>query len=115
MVLWAYGKNCLEWYNGMEGGNALAEVLLGKVNPLGRLPVTFPITHRDCSAHCVGEFGNKDEVIYREGIFVGYRYYEKNKVEVQYPFGHGLSYTDFAYGQLTAVQVQRQDRNRLTI
>lgn len=85
------------WYAGMEGGTALAEVLFGKVNPSGKLPETFPITHMDCSAHSVGEFGKKDFVDYKEGIFVGYRYYEKENKLVQYPFGHGLSYTEFVY------------------
>lgn len=87
-----------QWYAGMEGGTAIAEILFGRVNPSGRLPETFPVTHTDCSAHCVGEFGRKDEVHYREGIYVGYRYYEREQVPVQYPFGHGLSYTEFAYG-----------------
>lgn len=87
-----------QWYAGMEGGRALAEVLFGDINPSGKLPETFPIKHTDCSAHCVGEFGKKDIVRYRENIFVGYRYYEKENVPVQYPFGHGLSYTDFSYG-----------------
>lgn len=91
------------WYAGMEGGNALAEVLLGRTNPSGRLPESFPVTHMDCSAHCVGEFGKKDEVVYREGIYVGYRYYDKNAVPVQYPFGHGLSYTSFSYGKCDIV------------
>lgn len=85
------------WYAGMEGGTALAEVLLGKYNPCGRLPETFPVTHTDCSAHCIGEFGKKDEVRYLEGIFVGYRYYDTKQVPVAYPFGHGLSYTTFSY------------------
>lgn len=84
------------WYAGMEGGTALAEVLLGKTNPSGKLPESFPYTHMDCSAHCIGEFGKKDEVHYKEGIFVGYRYYEKHGVPVQFPFGHGLSYTTFS-------------------
>lgn len=85
------------WYAGMEGGNALAEVLLGKINPSGKLQETFPITHTDCSAHCIGEFGKKDEVCYSEGIFVGYRYYDTEKIPVSFPFGHGLSYTTFSY------------------
>lgn len=88
------------WYNGMEGGHALAQVLFGKINPSGKLPETFPITETDCSAHCVGDFGKKEEVQYREGIYVGYRYYEKKEVPVQFPFGHGLSYTTFAYDQM---------------
>lgn len=70
------------WYAGMEGGTALAEVLLGKTNPSGKLPESFPYTHMDCSAHCIGTFGKKDEVHYKEGIFVGYRYYEKYGIPV---------------------------------
>ena len=89
------------WYAGMEGGNALAEVLLGEVNPSGKLPESFPYSHMDCSAHCVGEFGEEKLLHYREGIYVGYRYYEKQDVPVQYCFGHGLSYTEFAYHDLT--------------
>ena len=88
------------WYAGMEGGTALAEVLFGKVNPSGKLPETFPITHKDCSAHCIGEFPGGKTVSYKEGIFVGYRYYDTNHVPVLFPFGHGLSYTEFTYDKL---------------
>ena len=88
------------WYNGMEGGTALAEVLFGKVNPSGRLPETFPITHTDCSAHCIGEFPGGKTVDYKEGIFVGYRYYDTRQVPVLFPFGYGLSYTEFVYSNL---------------
>ena len=83
------------WYAGMEGGTALAEVLFGRVNPSGKLPETFPVTHMDCSAHCIGEFGTEKTVKYTEGIFVGYRYYDTEHKKVLFPFGHGLSYTDF--------------------
>lgn len=93
-----------QWYAGMEGGCAIAEILFGKVNPSGRLPETFPVTHTDCSAHCIGEFGKKDEVNYKENIYVGYRYYEKENVKVSFPFGHGLSYTQFSYGKCTSRQ-----------
>lgn len=89
-VVWSY-------YNGMEGGYALAEILFGKVNPSGKLPETFYKTHTDCSAHCLGEFANRDKVVYKEGVFVGYRYQETFGVEPQFCFGHGLSYTDFVY------------------
>lgn len=85
------------WYAGMEGGNALADVLLGYVNPSGKLPETFYKTHRDCSAHAVGEFAGTKSVAYREGSFVGYRYNDKYQVEPEFCFGHGLSYTTFAY------------------
>ena len=88
------------WFNGMEGGTALAEILFGKVNPSGRLPETFPITHTDCSAHCIGEFPGGETVDYKEGIFVGYRYYDNRQVPVLFPFGYGLSYTEFVYSNL---------------
>ena len=88
------------WFNGMEGGTALAEILFGKVNPSGRLPETFPISHLDCSAHCIGEFPGEKTVDYAEGIFVGYRYYDTRQVPVLFPFGYGLSYTEFVYSNL---------------
>ena len=96
------------WYGGMEGGTALAEVLFGKVNPSGRLPETFPVTHKDCPAHCVGQFPGGKTVSYKEGIFVGYRYYDTNHVPVLFPFGHGLSYTEFTYDKL---KVTAEDEN----
>jgi beta-glucosidase len=96
------------WYAGMESGTALAEIILGEVNPSAKLPESFPYTHMDCSAHCVGEFGKEDVVHYGEGIYVGYRYYEKEKVPVQFCFGHGLSYTEYVYSNLT-IQKQKAD------
>ena len=88
------------WFNGMEGGTALAEVLFGKVNPSGHLPETFPVSHLDCSAHCIGQFPGGKTVDYAEGIFVGYRYYDTKQVPVLFPFGYGLSYTEFVYSNL---------------
>lgn len=88
------------WYAGMEGGSALAEVLLGEVNPSGRLPETFPKTHRDCPTARLGEFPGKEKVHYREGIYVGYRYYDTYEKEPQFCFGYGLSYTGFTYRNL---------------
>lgn len=85
------------WYAGMEGGRALAEVLFGEVNPSGKLPETFYRKHTDCSAHALGEFPGDTRVHYREGVFVGYRYNDTFGVEPQFCFGHGLSYTTFAY------------------
>ena len=85
------------WYAGMEGGKALAEVLFGQVNPSGKLPETFYRRHTDCSAHAVGEFPGDTKVRYKEGIFVGYRYNDTFHVEPEFCFGHGLSYTTFKY------------------
>lgn len=85
------------WYAGMEGGNALAEVLFGEVNPSGKLPETFYKKHTDCSAHVVGEFPGDTKVRYTEGIFVGYRYNDTYEIEPEFCFGHGLSYTTFSY------------------
>lgn len=88
------------WYAGMDGGIALAEVLFGKVNPSGRLPETFPVSHLDCSAHSIGEYPGGSTVAYREDVFVGYRHYDTRNVPVQFPFGFGLSYTEFNYSDL---------------
>jgi len=89
------------WYNGMEGGNALAEVIFGKINPSGKLTVTFPKKLADAPAHKLGEFPGKNNVaVYKEGIFVGYRYFDTYKIAPQFAFGHGLSYTNFSYTNL---------------
>ncbi len=89
------------WYGGMEGGTALAEVIFGKVNPSGKLPVSFPKVLEDVPAHKLGDFPGKNGVaVYRDDIFVGYRYFDTYKVEPQFAFGHGLSYTEFSYKNL---------------
>jgi beta-glucosidase len=87
------------WYGGQETGNALADVLFGEVNPAGRLPQTFPKRIEDTPAflHYPGENGR---VVYGEGLFMGYRYYDRKRVEPLFPFGHGLSYTAFRYTDL---------------
>ncbi|GGF04130.1 glycoside hydrolase family 3 C-terminal domain-containing protein [Hymenobacter cavernae] len=92
------------WYPGSEGGNALAHVLFGEVNPSGKLPFTFPAKLEDSPAHKLGEYpstpGNELKQTYKEDIFVGYRYFDTYKVTPQFAFGHGLSYTTFDYGKL---------------
>ena len=88
------------WYLGSESGNALANVLTGEVNPSGKLPFSFPVKLTDIGAHSLGDFpGKNDEAVYRESIFVGYRWLDKNKIKPLFPFGHGLSYTQFTYGK----------------
>lgn len=84
------------WYPGMEGGAALADVIFGKVNPSGKLPMTFPKKLEDSPAHAIGEYPGKNGVVrYNEGLLVGYRYFDTKDVEPLFPFGHGLSYTTF--------------------
>jgi len=118
------------WWNGIEGGTALAEVLFGDIAPSGKLPFTFPVKLEDSPAYALGNFPNADpaagdlfteryrqdmtgqqggrrmqrpspESKYTEGSLVGYRWYDTKEVPVMYAFGHGLSYVDFAYGPMS--------------
>jgi beta-glucosidase len=87
------------WYGGQEGGNALADVLFGAANPSGKLPVSFVKRWEDSPAH--GHYpGEHLQVEYAEGIYVGYRYFDKKNVDPLFPFGYGLSYTKFDYSDL---------------
>ena len=86
------------WYNGSENGNALADVLTGKINPSGKLPFTFPSDLNDSPAHALKSFpGENKYEEYKEGILVGYRWFDTKKIEPLFPFGYGLSYTDYTY------------------
>jgi beta-glucosidase len=89
----------LGWMMGQAGGGAIADVLLGKVNPSGKLAETFPVKLEDTPAF-INFPGGAGEVRYGEGLYVGYRYYDAKKMPVQFPFGFGMSYTNFAYGNL---------------
>ena len=103
---WVEQAKALVWcyYSGMESGNALADVLFGRVNPSGKLPETFPVAYTDTVTYKNGEFGNVGRVEYKEGIFVGYRYYEKEGIKPAFPFGYGLSYTQFTIEDLEVQQ-----------
>ena len=107
-ILWCY-------YAGMEGGNALAEVLLGKTNPSGKLAETFPKHYEDCVTAKNGEFAKEGRVEYKEGIYVGYRYFEKENIKPAFCFGHGLSYTEFAYKDLQVLVTGRTAQVTLTV
>jgi len=90
------------WYAGQAGGQALAEILFGDVNPSGHLPATFERKEADNPAFAnYYPEGDSKRVDYKEGIFVGYRGYEKNKIKPLFPFGFGLSYTTFKFANLT--------------
>ena len=87
------------WYIGTEAGEAIADVLTGAVNPSGKLPFTFPATLSDSPAHQEGmTFPNDGKTFYEEGIYVGYRWFEKKNIQPLFAFGHGLSYTSFEFG-----------------
>ncbi|EYA37777.1 glycosyl hydrolase family 3 C-terminal domain protein [Bacteroides fragilis str. 20793-3] len=95
------------WYLGTEAGNAIASVLVGDVNPSGKLPFTFPEKLEDVGAHQLGDYPGRQredgifDEKYNESIFVGYRWTDKQKIRPLFPFGHGLGYTTFAYGKAT--------------
>lgn len=92
-------KAVLETYlGGQAGGNAAADILYGKVNPSGKLAESFPIKLQDNPSYL--NFGEAVTIEYREGLYVGYRYYDAKAMDVAFPFGHGLSYTKFAYSGL---------------
>lgn len=109
------------WYLGSEAGNSIASVLMGDVNPSGKLPFTFPAKLEDVPAHSLGEYSSKSsskvvDVKYNEGIFVGYRWTDQQKkVKPLFPFGHGLSYTTFAYSKPTADSKTMSSDGTITI
>jgi beta-glucosidase len=95
------------WYPGLEGGNALAHVLFGDVNPSGKLPCTFPKRLADSPAHALDAYpGTNGKVVYKEGLLVGYRWFDTKQIEPLFPFGYGLSYTQFKYSDLNLAPAQ---------
>jgi len=115
------------WYLGSETGNALASILVGDVSPSGKLPMTFAQKLNDYSSHALGEYpGNKEELsksksskdtidqTYNESIFVGYRWLDKEKIKPLFSFGHGLSYTTFEYGRISADRKDMTDNDKIT-
>ena len=111
------------WYLGSEAGSAIASVLTGDVNPSGKLPFTFPASLQDVGAHKLGEYpgtprSDGSPIVdqkYNEGIFVGYRWADKEKTKPLFSFGHGLSYTTFAYGKAVADKKVMGQDEMLTI
>jgi beta-glucosidase len=95
------------WFPGQEGGNAIADILLGTVNPSGKLITTFLKKAEDSPAFA-NYPGADDKVEYKEGVFVGYRWFDKNQITPVFPFGHGLSYTTFVYSDLKVPAVVSQ-------
>ena len=108
-------KGIVEAYLGGQAvGGAVCDILFGKVNPSGRLPETFPKKLEDNPSY-LSYIGEGDMVEYREGIFVGYRYYDKKKLDVLFPFGYGLSYTTFDYSNLRVDKKKFKDTDTVTV
>lgn len=108
-------KGIVEAYLGGQAvGGAVCDILFGKVNPSGRLPETFPKKLEDNPSY-LSYIGEGDMVEYREGIFVGYRYYDKKKMDVLFPFGYGLSYTAFDYSNLRVDKKKFKDTDTVTV
>ena len=110
------------WYGGTESGNALADVLTGKVNPSGRLPFTVPFKYEDGPIKTERQYpGIKEDgdeywqTHYDEGVYVGYRWYDTKDIPVQWPFGHGLSYTTFEYGEAKAAKASMTADGKMTV
>jgi beta-glucosidase len=102
------------YLGGQAGGGAIADVLTGKVNPSGKLSETFPARLEDTPTAI--DFPSRDgNAIYGEGVFIGYRYYDKKKIEPNFPFGYGLSYTTFDYSDITANTTSAKDSDEITI
>lgn len=109
------------WFLGSESGNSIADVIFGEVNPSGKLPFTFPARLEDVAAHATGEYpgvkrADKDiwDEHYNEGIFVGYRWHDTKKITPLFAFGHGLSYTTFDFGKVTADRKNISGNDKIT-
>ena len=102
------------WLGGQAVGGAIADVLLGIVNPSGKLPETFPVRLEDTPAY-LHYPGDEDTVRYGEGMYVGYRYYDKKVVKPLFPFGYGLSYTTFEYSDIQLYKTQVSDTEPLEV
>ncbi|MCR4756861.1 MAG: glycoside hydrolase family 3 C-terminal domain-containing protein [Butyrivibrio sp.] len=102
-VIWSY-------YNGCEGGRAIADVIFGTINPSGKLPETFYLKPQDSSAISVGDFGNTDMVHYKEGYRIGYKHTDHAGIPVQFPFGYGLSYSKFSFTKEKFMKGERELR-----
>jgi len=104
------------WFNGMEGGNAIADVIFGNVNPSGKMPFTLPESLEQSPAHALGNYHGKEKpLLYEEDILVGYRWFDAKGLKPAFPFGHGLSYTTFTYSDVKVRQNKKEVKVTFTI
>lgn len=98
----------------MEAGNAYADVLFGDVNPSGKMPITLPKSLQDTAPIMLDDYNAVDS-LYKEGVFIGYRWFEQQKIAPLFPFGHGLSYTQFEYSDIKLSSASMQSGDTLTV
>jgi len=103
------------WLGGQAGGGAIADVLLGRVNPSGKLAETFPARFEDTPAYLSFPNDGTGRVPFTEGLYTGYRWYDARRIDPLFPFGHGLSYTSFAYSDLTVDKVADAGAGEITV
>jgi beta-glucosidase len=104
------------WYSGQDDGNVIADVLFGNVNPSGKLPITFPRRREDTGVTTAEQYpGLNGRGLYSEGVFVGYRHFDKDNIAPQFAFGHGLSYTTFEYSNIKLSRSRIKPGESLTV
>ncbi len=102
------------WYGGMEAGHAFADVLMGDVNPAGKMPITLPARLADTAAIALDDY-NGEESLYKEGVFIGYRWFEQQNIKPLFSFGHGLSYSEFEFSAITLSTDKLSGDDNLTV
>ncbi len=107
-ILWS-------WFNGSEGGHAIADIIFGKVNPSGKLPFTFPASIEQSPAHALDAFPGDSNEVYQEGILVGYRWFDTKNISPLYCFGYGLSYSDFTYSNLKTDKDNYEENAKISV
>ena len=105
----------ISWFNGSEGGNALADVILGNVNPSGKLPFTFPASLSDSPAFSLGTFPGDNNAYYKEESLVGYRWFDTKNIKPLFPFGFGLSYTGFSYSGIKTDKLKYRSNETIQV
>jgi len=98
----------------MEAGRSYADVLVGNVNPSGKMPMTLPRKLADTAAIALDDY-NAQEALYKEGVFIGYRWFEQQNIKPLFPFGHGLSYSQFEYTNIAPSELNISDQNNIVI
>jgi len=102
------------WYGGMEAGNAYARMLMGEVNPGGKMPISLPQHYEHTAPIQLNDY-NTDTTLYKEGVFIGYRWFEAQNIDVEFPFGHGLSYTQFSISDLSMPSIINTNTEKTAI